>query len=129
MFTWSENYFMETTVSVGILTICSYWSLCTMLLQQYALRLLICLPNGAGGKVLQWAVISWRAGTVSYSSYSSSSTSFLKAVNKYWMKESLYIWPHALTPGIKISPTLIIPILFPYLIFSSEWLLPAVMFM
>lgn len=43
---------METTVSFGILTICSDWWLCTMLLPQYALRLLICLPNGAGGEIL-----------------------------------------------------------------------------
>lgn len=60
---------METTVSFGILTICSYWSLCRMLLQQYALRLLIGLPNGAGGEVLHQAVGSWRAGSMSYSSY------------------------------------------------------------
>lgn len=67
MFTWSENYFMETTVSFGILTICADWSLCTMLLSQYALRLLLCLPNGAGGEILHWAVGFWRAGTVFYS--------------------------------------------------------------
>lgn len=127
MFTWSENYFMETTMSFGILTICSDWSLCTMLLQQYALRLLICLPNGAGGEILYWAVRSWRAGTMSYSSCISSTVfCSLKLVDKYWMKESWCTWTHSLIPWHKISPPLSALYYFP-VYFSSEWLLSTVM--
>lgn len=116
MFARSENYFMETTVSFGILTICSDWSLCTMFLPQYALRLLICLPNGAGGEILCWAVGSWRAGTMSYSSCILHSTNSSKGVNKYWMKESWYTWPHCLIPGITYQHP-IISILLPCFIF------------
>lgn len=102
MFSWGENYFMETTVSFGILTICSDCTLCTML---YAPRLLIYLPNGAGGEILHWAVGSWRAGTMSYSSCLSHRVArSSKAVDKYWMTESLYTWPHSLIPRHKISP-------------------------
>lgn len=105
MFTWSENYFTESTVSFGMLTICSDWSLCTMLLQQYARRLLICLPSGAGGEILHWAVGSWRAGTGSYLSCVPCTVSCSsKVVNKYWMRESLYTRPHCLIPWHKISP-------------------------
>lgn len=116
MFARSENYFMETTVSFGILTICSDWSLCTMFLPQYALRLLICLPNGAGGEILCWAVGSWRAGTMSYSSCILHSTNSSKGVDKYWMKESWYTWPHCLIPGITYQHP-IISILLPCFIF------------
>lgn len=56
-----------------------------MLLLQYALRLLICLPNGAGGEILHWAVGSWRAGTRSYSSYISHNPQLFK-------DESIFIY-------------------------------------
>lgn len=39
-----------------------------------------------------------------------------KAVNKYWMKESLYTWPHSLIPGIKYQHP-IMSILLPCFIF------------
>lgn len=115
MFSWGENYFMETTVSFGILTICSDCTLCTVL---YAPRLLIYLPNGAGGEILHWAVGSWRAGTMSYSSCLSHRVArSSKAVDKYWMTESLYTWPHSLIPRHKISTTLFHSILLACFIF------------
>lgn len=59
MFTWSENYFMETTVSFGRLTICSAWSLSAVLLQLHALRLLICLP---AEQVARFSTEPWAPG-------------------------------------------------------------------
>lgn len=84
MFTWRENYFMGSTIRIGILAICSDWSLCT-LLQQYAPRCPICLLNEAGGEVLQWAVGSWRSGTRWYSSSISHNANLMNAVNKFQM--------------------------------------------
>lgn len=106
MFTWGQNHFMEPAVSFGMLAICSHRSLCAMWLRQCAPRLLIRLPNGAGGEILCWAVAPGGQGPrlIHLVSHTQEPALRRQPIHIEW--KSLYIHGHTpWCPGIKCHQT------------------------